>query len=534
MSINKTYITVLIFVLNAFLLSICSSMLQISYFFDISNRLNINNSLIDLFHFTWTNVNYLYTLLPLLLSIFTILLYSYRWATRIILAHLFFLVTTSHILGHDLLLSHSSLVCSPALSSYNVLLINSLNKYHPMILYMCLLYLVLSSYNYKKSLRYLELSQLELHLVMVIITLYFGSWWAYQEGSWGGWWNWDPSEMFGLSIMTLLLYWRHSHVYAPSNSIKPKLFMSYALTLLVFYSFLQLNFDLISHNFGLRDQSLVDIRILYSLTILLLAFLIKRCLCSLSAYRVSNTSLSYGLVNTLAMFLVIALFGLSLVILFNDITWRITKINVLNINPDYKLAVLMLVFTFVFKYNARLNYINISITTLLTLASPTYFWLLPLLLSYGRSKFFRVHLLLLIIATCYTVSEYASSNWSVYCLNYLSYASDYIFGLRLEAPTYATTLANMPFLGDCFVSQSYLTCLVSNSNIVYNSTSPEFKTFAINSLTSNTSQSLISDNDNWAFSNSTSAYGLANVNLCVLVLIYMSILFRSESKKVCI
>ena len=126
--------------------------------------------------------------------------------------------------------------------------------------------------------------------------------------------------MFGLSIMTLLLYWRHSHVYSSSNSVKSKLLMFYVLTLLVFYSFLQLNFDLISHNFGLRDQSLVDIRVLYSLTIFLLMFLIKHYLYSLSIYGASNTSLLYTLVNTFVVFLVTVLFGLSLVILFNDIT----------------------------------------------------------------------------------------------------------------------------------------------------------------------------------------------------------------------
>ena len=27
-----------------------------------------------------------------------------------------------------------------------------------------------------------------------------GGLWAYQEGSWGGWWDWDISEVFGLFI----------------------------------------------------------------------------------------------------------------------------------------------------------------------------------------------------------------------------------------------------------------------------------------------------------------------------------------------
>ena len=41
--------------------------------------------------------------------------------------------------------------------------------------------------------------------IILTITLYFGGWWALQEGSWGGWWNWDASEVLGLITLLYLI-----------------------------------------------------------------------------------------------------------------------------------------------------------------------------------------------------------------------------------------------------------------------------------------------------------------------------------------
>jgi hypothetical protein len=84
------------------------------------------------------------------------------------------------------------------------------------------------------------------------IGLALGSWWAFQEGTWGGWWNWDSSEVFGLEFFLLILYvthtyWKSSDLLAWSISISCQF-----LAVLITYFFIQLNFDLVSHNFGVK------------------------------------------------------------------------------------------------------------------------------------------------------------------------------------------------------------------------------------------------------------------------------------------
>jgi cytochrome c biogenesis factor len=59
------------------------------------------------------------------------------------------------------------------------------------------------------NIQYIYLS-IKFYIILIIITLFMGSWWALQEGSWGGWWNWDPSEVFGLLFLLAYLYLIHN------------------------------------------------------------------------------------------------------------------------------------------------------------------------------------------------------------------------------------------------------------------------------------------------------------------------------------
>jgi hypothetical protein len=147
----------------------------------------------------------------------------------------------------------------------NLLLFNNLNKYHPFFLYLsfsffsfiqffCVNYLLERSichpiYFLKKIKKYL----LAL-LVCSAFSLFLGSWWAQQEGSWGGWWNWDPSENLGLIAFLLSLMFIHLNFkklcFLKFNTVW-FFFFSFFLFLFV-YLFLQLNFELVSHNFGLK------------------------------------------------------------------------------------------------------------------------------------------------------------------------------------------------------------------------------------------------------------------------------------------
>ena len=143
----------------------------------------------------------------------------------------------------------------------NQLLSNALNKYHPFVLYLSFT-LALFAYGFKVlrwnlQANFLELSASRLWsrtqwviIQINLLALWMGSWWALQEGTWGGWWNWDSSETFGLLITLSFLTLTHSR-HIPSKRLFFSLkFTSLVAVVLCSYVFMQINFELVSHNFG--------------------------------------------------------------------------------------------------------------------------------------------------------------------------------------------------------------------------------------------------------------------------------------------
>lgn len=143
------------------------------------------------------------------------------------------------------------------------LLIDPLNKIHPLILYtsggfFLLSFLTLFQYfsinliNFFFIQRSFNLLKLEIknNLIITSIALMLGSWWAFQEGTWGGWWGWDPSEVLGLLLILAALLYFHSTFKV--FFYKQVLIFLYPLFILsINYYFIQLNFELVSHNFGI-------------------------------------------------------------------------------------------------------------------------------------------------------------------------------------------------------------------------------------------------------------------------------------------
>jgi len=177
----------------------------------------------------------------------------------------------------DTVLTRSTLV--------NPLLTNSINKYHPLLLYSViasiLVFLVASSSALKRPSHY-ELRGWYLGSVtksyiiiwLIFFTLFLGSWWAVQEGSWGGWWNWDSSEVFGmmLGLTTLLFIHSRSGFHLVPNYLNTTVVVVALLG--AFYCFIQLNFSLVSHNFGIKSNQLVDPLAVYYIVIIYLILVI--------------------------------------------------------------------------------------------------------------------------------------------------------------------------------------------------------------------------------------------------------------------
>lgn len=226
----------------------------------------------------------------------------------------------------------------------NTLLTNSVNKYHPFIFYFTVTVITLTLLKTKVlghiylfgSRKYVLYTQLYLStgLVLIIFTLFLGSWWAAQEGSWGGWWNWDPSEVFGLVVMLFFVQSFHKMWRSHGLVVSKSYTWIYWLLLLFLYIFIQLNFDLVSHNFGTKINQFVDTYQFFIISILFVVMisLIKsyylcinyKHLNMLQPHEISSPKIQFFTMTTCLVA------GLSFVDLFNNFVWSLIQTNLLN------------------------------------------------------------------------------------------------------------------------------------------------------------------------------------------------------------
>ena len=280
----------LIFFTKAFLNKFDSN----SIFLDLFFRSSSNSFSFFEVYFFWTNLWYLLMLYscillmysfikmrilkPLVSSVFII----YFFITYIVYTEFFY----NHTFTIDFMLYNEG---------SNILLKNSVNKIHPFLLYssstIFFTSIFLSFHVFSKNIFFQDsfltnhfFYKLKTYLIKILIALYLGSWWALQEGSWGGWWNWDASEFFALIILYCIVKSFHENFLLKnffSFFLSSQKYLSY---IFVFFSMLQLNFDTISHNFGFRGAKFINIEVL------LLTCLCFFIWCSIS---VTNSSLSF-------------------------------------------------------------------------------------------------------------------------------------------------------------------------------------------------------------------------------------------------
>lgn len=222
--------------------------------------LNLNEPSLNLYYLLWTNILFLplyfFSLLFLVIFITT----KGTWVQFYF--YLFFLGYCSENL--DLVYSNSCLYFNNnTLNRINSLLTNTLNKYHPPIFFLSTIFLPKSlsflcflNLNYTSSYSLSNLVKVRTVLYLLLITnasaLLLGSWWALQEGTWGGWWNWDPSETLGFTFLLFSINFLHKK--SSFTQTLQHLFKFYVYSLLIMgsYFFIQINFEISSHNFGVK------------------------------------------------------------------------------------------------------------------------------------------------------------------------------------------------------------------------------------------------------------------------------------------
>jgi cytochrome c biogenesis factor len=229
----------------------------------------------------------------------------------------------------------------------NVLLLNSINKYHPLLFYFSALSVIFFfKKNYTFSSFFVKYNHGEKkifnNLILLFFTLGLGSWWALQEGSWGGWWNWDPSEVFGMIILINLLLILHSPVKI-FRKVRFKVFLySFIKLILISYLAIQLNFDAVSHNFGTRTDSFINIIILFKwelfLFTLLLVTVVK--LKHNTFISLKENKLKINLFRSIISLIVLASIYYSFKQLWIDSIQELTSINITDNAFDIKWLVM--------------------------------------------------------------------------------------------------------------------------------------------------------------------------------------------------
>lgn len=233
-------------------------------FYDILYRLDVNETLLNSFSFYWTSFFYL----PVFFTYLLIngLVYSQANDFKVIMI---WIITIPYLIKlfervNIIALNFNNIIFIEYESTINELLFNNLNRYHPLIFYISTLFLIytciifintfdLSKLFKKNFIIYTEVYIIRLTLLFNMISLILGGWWALQESTWGGWWNWDSSELFGFLICFYSLTRLHLRHTFNTQSL---FYIKYWIGLLLFflsYISIQLSFIHLSHNFGLES-----------------------------------------------------------------------------------------------------------------------------------------------------------------------------------------------------------------------------------------------------------------------------------------
>jgi cytochrome c biogenesis factor len=497
---------------------------------DVYSRLDMNLFFSDALHFSWTHISYLFFIMPVFLfTYFYTKLYYQINVTQILFSSFIFCVL-GYILTSQCYLDSPLSYITVKLCSYNPLLINSLNRYHPFILYLSWLFvpLGLATKLSNKALYTANLTRLyDLYTYIVclaIFTLFMGSWWAYQEGSWGGWWNWDPSEVFGILILFCTLIILHSYLLKIYKNNLSTIISLLMYSTLLYYSFMQANFTLISHNFGFRDNDLLDVKNFYIFLIFFaiqqLYYVLGRVLTTYANNKSAIGTISYQWYKFITMLFYTFIVISPLLYLVNDFIWKLLQLNISNLSFTYSWVTLSTALLYMLFYSNSTLYIVLFLA-LVPIFSFSQYWYLylmsyPLLINL---KFRHLHYFVLILFLYNT--EYYSYLLSLW---YLNGSSQLLYACDSALNNWAYTTVSYPY-----TNSSCLTSSLSDTCVSYlYFTSPDTKHFNLSQAYHYSAQTFLSDYNFTKYALSTNEYIL---NFVMSVLLYILWLYYSSIPK---
>lgn len=466
-------------------------------FSDLSTRLWVNEFFVNTYYFYWTSFWYLTAVIVITKLTFTLVYLRTVGVTLSLI--IFWLVvyslTTFEYWGYN----YTHLDFLKPEFQINSLLTNSINKYHPFIFYFTLtwVYVVnlqaLTVFNNKTLFpNYQKLylvRNLGFFLPMIYLTLGLGSWWALQEGSWGGWWNWDSSEVFGLLVMLFYLHLMHKS-FTNLTRKNVKILVNLFLFLLVFvYALIQLNFDLVSHNFGTKINQFINSDQLFYIVLgtsfTFTFFVVKSYLNRLNTYvivsKVRVLPIKVFLFTLLAT--ITTLF--SFTELVNNFFWLLLQTNVLNIinltsyYTPLALAVLCILLT-------RVNVLFLSTFCYLTYNLESLYLLCVSLSS--TTRVYNLHILIyLFIFVTYHYLNQSLIDWGHIVNNKHSFLNQGLVDISNTFLKLNTTYIEIPSI-DLFDNQ----LISAGWNFIQWSTNQQVHTFQHDLFTTLTFQGLCS------------------------------------------
>ena len=268
----------------AWFISSISNSFGSSPFFDAPFRLNSNDFFWTNYYFFWTTFTYLPTFFFLLAALILGIKFYRSWGVYLLFTLAIFYIYIYEVFDL-LLITVNTTNIGVFFWQVNTFLLNPLNKYHPFILYCGIISSIQFSYLKLFSSSFMSPGFTNLQVkknlnlpirrsYIIVYALFLGSWWAFQEGTWGGWWNWDPSEVFGLLFLFVHLVYIHESVsYVKLTKVYKKVLAGLIL-LTSIYFFIQLNFEIISHNFGVKFFYFFNNNFFFLLTLNLLLLLL--------------------------------------------------------------------------------------------------------------------------------------------------------------------------------------------------------------------------------------------------------------------
>ena len=401
---------------------------------DFNTRLNPNDAYLGTYYFWWTNLTYLPAFFFILLGIALLSCVESKSLWILVLTPLCFLLYSTELVDYLVVnVSYASAIYG--LCGSNTLLTNTLNRYHPFIFYASFLLITVTLAHLALSLapsaKLFNRSKLSTFVIPMgwysclvnLFALWMGSWWALQEGTWGGWWNWDPSETFGLLITVAALSVLHTAL--TQNSVIAAWFkLSVTWVLILFsYFFIQLNFDLVSHNFGSKfffffNNNLFFIEFIILLSLLL--FLTTNALCKINcsgrlfSANIANPRLSANpTLRCVPSLIVLVWVVWSYRPLFNYFIWNFCEVNVLNFEISLQpvnFVAAMLLLSLLSRLNTQQCVLSLAVLSV----STNWLWAFVTLLSL-RSQFYLLHSALLFLTTL---------NLTLYDVSIVSWLSD--------------------------------------------------------------------------------------------------------------